>query len=103
MKNMRIQLPITDYTDFTHYYSAPKVRKKLDVGDIFMNQVECKKCGWIIRSKNRHHMTYCDCGLTSVDGGSWYQKTTGYPIDRSVLYKYLHGEEEQDDKTNKTH
>lgn len=80
-----------DYTDFTHWETTPERRKELDVGDIFMNQVECLTCGWIIRSKNRHHVAYCKCGATSVDGGSWYVKTTPDAIVRTLRYKYPHG------------
>lgn len=69
-----------DYVDFTYYEMPVEERRKLDVGDIFLNQVRCRECGWIIRSKNRHDYVSCKCGASSVDGGSWYIKTSG-PVD----------------------
>lgn len=67
----------TDYLDFTYYTEPIASRRKKDVGDIYENKIECKKCGWIIRSKNRHDFVYCKCGAVAVDGGSWYQRIVG--------------------------
>ncbi len=89
---------VTDYTDFTYYDMPAEARKKLDVGNIFMNQVECAACHWIIRSKNRHDTPTCKCGKTTVDGGSWYQITSGPAIDRSLNYKYLLKEIRDDER-----
>lgn len=81
----------TDYLDFTYWEMPIKERRKLDVGDIYDNKVQCKKCNWIIRSKNRHNYVSCKCGAVSVDGGSWYQKITGNEkdyISHLKLFKY---------------
>lgn len=79
---------LTDYVDFTYYKMPVADRRKLDVGDIFLNQVKCNNCGWIIRSKNRHHMAQCKCGKSFVDGGSWYQRTGGDITSLVLLYRY---------------
>lgn len=72
---------MTDYLDFVTYDTPVEERRKLNVGDIFINQVRCLKCRWLIRSKNRHDMVTCKCGAVSIDGGSWYTKVTGEPED----------------------
>lgn len=80
-----------DYTDFAPYDMPVSERRALDVGDIFMNQVKCLKCGWYVRSKNRHHRDVCRCGAVAVDGGSWYTKLSGEPQDiESHVLPYLH-------------
>ena len=54
---------------------TPKAeRTKLGVGDVWLNQARCLKCGDVVRSKNRHDFRYCKCGNMHVDGGSWYIK-----------------------------
>lgn len=83
----------TDYVDFTHIDMPAKERKKLDVGDIFLNQGVAKCCGWIIRSKNRHHMAHCRCGKAFIDGGSWYGRCGGDIDMKQVFYKELHEED----------
>ncbi len=83
----------TDYLDFTFQNMKAKDRIRLDVGDIYENKIQCKNCGWIIRSKNRHHFVTCKCGEVSVDGGSWYHKISingkGY-ISHLSYFKYKH-------------
>lgn len=83
---------VTDYIDFAPYDMSVEDRRKLDVGDIFINQIKCKSCGWYIRSKNRHHYVLCKCETIAIDGGSWYSKING-PIDlvenHQVMYKNL--------------
>jgi hypothetical protein len=69
----------TDYQTFCPQGTPQKERRKLDVGDIFANQIKCKKCGGIIRSCNRHDFVMCGCGAVAVDGGSWYLKRIGNP------------------------
>jgi hypothetical protein len=64
----------TDYLDFTYYDMPVKDRRKIDVGDIYDNKIQCALCGYIIRSKNRHDFVKCKCGECFVDGGSWYQR-----------------------------
>lgn len=65
---------MTDYHDFTTINTPKEERKKLCVGDIWINAAECLKCGELIRSKNRHDYVTCRCGNLSVDGGSMYAK-----------------------------
>lgn len=78
---------LVDYVDFTTIDTAPLERRKLDVGDIFLNQGVAKCCGWVIRSKNRHHVATCRCGKSFIDGGSWYTRTGGDVDLHTVLYK----------------
>jgi len=68
---------MTDYHDFTNIDTPAAERKKLDVGNIYINAIECSECGQEIRSTNRHHMVYCECGKVAIDGGSWYGKISG--------------------------
>ena len=67
----------TDYQTFCPQGTKQEERRRLNVGDIFANQVKCKKCGDIIRSCNRHDMVRCSCGAVAVDGGSWYLRRAG--------------------------
>lgn len=64
----------TDYLDFTYWEQPVKERRKIDVGDIFDNKIQCRLCGYLVRSKNRHDFVRCKCGECFVDGGSWYQR-----------------------------
>lgn len=66
-----------DYIDFAPYDLPTADRRKLDVGDIYINQVRRTTCGWYIRIKNRHDYRTCKCGKLSIDGGSWYMKLRG--------------------------
>jgi hypothetical protein len=83
----------TDYLDFTYYEMPVEERRKLDIGDIYDNKIQCRLCGYIIRSKNRHDFIRCKCGECSVDGGSWYQKCSAKNdinnvISRIKYFKY---------------
>lgn len=92
-KKPKKEYPVTDYMDFTYWEMKPKDRLKLDVGDVYDNKIQCTKCNWIIRSKNRHNFVRCRCGAVAIDGGSWYRRVLGKPedyIDRSKLFKYKH-------------
>lgn len=85
---------LVDYVDFTYYEMPIGDRRKLDVGDIFLNQWRCKKCGWIIRSKNRHHSPSCKCGAINIDGGSWYTIISGEINEaESLVLPYKHTDE----------
>jgi hypothetical protein len=82
-----------DYIDFAPYDMKTSDRRKLDVGDIYINQVKhnVPECGWFIRSKNRHDYRTCKCGGLSIDGGSWYQRLVGdveHAEQHIVAYKY---------------
>lgn len=85
-----------DYTDFTHIDTPPADRLKYDVGDIYMNVAVHTTCGWVIRSKNRHHMATCKCGKLSIDGGSWYIKLVG-DIDNAVCHTVYYKEKHKDE------
>lgn len=67
----------TDYHDFTTINTPKKERRRLNVGDIWINKVKCKKCNEEIRSKNLHDFKWCSCNNIAVDGGSWYAKRVG--------------------------
>ena len=54
---------------------------------IIQNELECKKCGDIIYSRNRHDFKYCKCGSVAVDGGMDYLRRVGNVtdiVDRSM-------------------
>lgn len=67
----------TDYQDFTTKDTPEEERRRLNIGDVWNNCIKCKKCGDVIRSKNRHDFRYCSCKSVAVDGGSWYCKRVG--------------------------
>ena len=39
---------------------------------VIKNAIQCKKCGDIIESIDRHDFKTCSCGSCSVDGGHDY-------------------------------
>ena len=65
---------VVDYHDFCDINSTAEFRSQLNIGTIYSNMIRCKKCGWLIRSKNRHDYRQCQCGACSIDGGSFYVK-----------------------------
>ncbi len=65
---------MVDYHDFTKKNTSKKERRRLNVGDVWINSTTCKLCGETIRSKNQHDFHFCKCGNVAVDGGSWYCK-----------------------------
>lgn len=71
----------TDYHDFTKKNTPQEIRRHLNVGDIWMNKVQCNKCKDIVVSLNRHDMQYCGCGAVFVDGGSWYGRFGGMDLN----------------------
>jgi len=96
-KQAKVRVPqvptLIDYVDFTYIDQPAEERKKLDVGDIFLNQGKALCCGWIIRSKNRHHLAKCRCGKSFIDGGSWYIRTDGEVELHTVNYTNSHSKE----------
>jgi hypothetical protein len=82
-----------DYHDFTTIDTPREERRRLYVGDIYINAARCLSCGETIRSKNRHDFVTCSCGRLSVDGGSHYRKRSFVASDNggwedcSVNYK----------------
>ena len=67
----------TDYQDLCNIDTSISERKRLFIGDIYSNQIECLKCGDKPRSKNKHDMAFCKCGNCAVDGGSHYVRVLG--------------------------
>lgn len=66
-----------DYHTFTTRDMPKAERRKIDVGDLWMNRIQCKSCKDIIVSNNRHDYKICKCGKVFVDGGSWYGRYGG--------------------------
>jgi len=91
-----------DYLDFTYLDMPLDERRKINVGDIYDNKIQCKECGWIIRSKNRHNKAYCKCGLVSVDGGSWYQiiDNPEHAINHIVMFNKLYRDNKDNQNVN---
>lgn len=50
------------------------IRRKYNIGDIFLNQVKCLSCGDVITSQNQHDFVWCSCKNVAVDGGSWINR-----------------------------
>lgn len=82
-----------DYHSFTTIETSTAERRRLNVGDWWINAAECRKCGEYVRSKNRHDFVSCSCGAISVDGGSWYLKRSADNlsdvIDKSVRFTHI--------------
>lgn len=67
---------IPDYHFCCNKGTPKEEREKMCIGDIWINAIICLRCNTYVRSKNRHHMAYCECGKCAVDGGSWYGKVS---------------------------
>lgn len=63
-----------DYHDFTTIDTPLAERRRLGVGDIWINAARCLRCDEVVRSRNRHDFRACKCGAIMVDGGSWYSR-----------------------------
>ena len=49
---------------------------------IILNRVQCKNCGQVLTSYNRHDYKTCDCeNKTMIDGGTAYQRYGGKNLD----------------------
>ena len=84
--------PVVDYHFFTTINTPTQERRRLGVGDVWINAAECVKCGDVVRSKNRHDFKSCSCGAVAVGGGSWYCRRSGElsnMIDRSVSFNQV--------------
>ena len=77
---------VTDYHDFVTIDTPKEERRRLNVGDIYVNAATCNLCGDCIRSKNRHDFVECKCGNLFVDGGSWYVRH-GFKKEKSFTNK----------------
>jgi len=67
----------TDYHDFTTINTPQEERKRLNTGDIWINEAKCTKCGDTVRSRNLHDFRRCKCKAIAVDGGSFYARRAG--------------------------
>ena len=60
---------------------------------IIKNAIQCKLCGDIIESTDRHQYAKCKCGACAVDGGHDYLrrsfKDEGGYIELSVIEEVL--------------
>ena len=65
---------MTDYHDFVTKDTPMSDRRKLNIGDLWINAAKCLICNETIRSRNQHDFVTCKCGNVSVDGGSWYAR-----------------------------
>jgi hypothetical protein len=91
----------TNYHDFTTIDTPAEERKRLGVGDIWLNRAKCKKCGDIIQSDNLHDLVSCKCGTISVDGGSWYLKRVGdYNLVEEMFVRFNDIKKDEQNKTN---
>jgi hypothetical protein len=79
---------VQDYQDFTVKSTPASKRQELNIGNIWSNKIQCKLCGWYIRSKNKNHFVRCNCGACFVDGGSWYNRVGGNPEDINYFVEY---------------
>jgi len=77
-----------DYHDMVDINTSVEERRKLNIGDIWRNEIKCLKCNDVIRSTNRHHMEWCSCKSCAIDGGSWYAKIVGdvKNIEDRIIY-----------------
>jgi len=85
---MKKKLKTVDYHDFTTKDMSAEEREKIYVGDIWINEMTCKKCKETIRSMNLHDFKRCKCGAIFVDGGSHYQRSGGDPKDYESNIEY---------------
>lgn len=57
---------------------------------IIVDGLKCKKCGYIVYSRARHDMRYCECKAVAIDGGRDYLKVTGNLEDfEQVIVKVM--------------
>jgi len=48
---------------------------------IEVNKAQCKLCGDVVESKERHDLVWCRCGGIAVDGGLNYLRRLAYNFD----------------------
>lgn len=69
------------YRDLCPQGTPEAIRRKYNIGDIFLNQAKCLKCNDVITSSHRHDFVWCSCKSLAVDGGSAYSKRLFNKID----------------------
>lgn len=75
-----------NYHDFTTIDTSSEERKRLGVGEIWLNRAKCKICNDVVQSNNQHDFVTCKCGKIAVDGGSQYLKRMGNPNDIEEMF-----------------
>ena len=80
---------MTDYLDMVTKDTPKEERRKLDIGDIFINAVVCHECGDYLRSRNRHDFRTCSCENVGIDGGSWYQRVLMKNNNYTLITEYF--------------
>jgi len=60
---------------------------------IVTNKAQCKLCGDIIESLNRHDYKRCSCGEIAVDGGKSYLKRSAGDLSNIIELSEVYQEE----------
>ena len=60
---------------------------------IVTNKAQCKLCGDIIESLNRHDYKRCSCGEIAVDGGKSYLKRSAGDFNNMIELSEVYQEE----------
>ena len=68
--------------------SANTKERKSTTRKIIKNAIQCRLCGDVIESTDRHNYVECKCGACAVDGGHDYLERSAYEdgdfIDLSI-------------------
>jgi hypothetical protein len=51
---------------------------------VVVNKAQCKLCGDVIQSTNRHDFVRCGCGEIAVDGGTSYLKRSAKNLENII-------------------
>ena len=60
---------------------------------IVTNKAQCKLCGDIIESLNRHDYKRCGCGEIAVDGGKSYLRRSARDLSNIIELSEVYQEE----------
>lgn len=60
---------------------------------VVVNKAQCKLCGDVIESTNRHDFKWCKCGEIAVDGGKSYLKRAANSLDNIIELSETYEEE----------
>ncbi len=60
---------------------------------IVTNKAQCKLCGDIIESLNRHDYKRCSCGEIAVDGGKSYLRRSARDLSNIIELSEVYQEE----------
>ena len=52
--------------------------------EVVVNKAQCKLCGDVIQSTNRHDFVRCGCGEIAVDGGTSYLKRSAKNLENII-------------------